>query len=725
LSFVVARQGPTGTLTGNPYGRGANVAHDLNTGAVQKLAVGNSSGVATNTVGLIPQGSSSNLKSSTNVFGNFTNFVVVRIDHVGGGNDSTWLFVNPNLAAEPSTNAASAHSLGGFDFSFDRVRMFAGGSNTLTQPYAEMVLDEYRVGETYADVTPYTNSTPPAPTGPIIITNTVLSAGSLVLSGTGGTTNGAYSVLASTDLTVCVTNWPAIATNRFDAGGNFNWTNGLAPTEAGRFYRVMGGGTPPVGPVAPFITSQPQNQSITQGENATFAVVANGDATLYYQWYFNTYTVLAGATSASLTITNADTNNAGGYSVVITNAVGSITSAIATLTVSQTVETNGAYFVSPSGSDANSGTIDKPFLTITNGLRVIGNGGLLYLRGGAYLQAYKMSLSRTANPTNRIRIWAYPGETPVIDNTGIGGSIDGISISGHWYHLKGLEQKYATHNGINISGNSNIVENSTVHDNGNTGLHITGGSTGSTYPAYNLILNCDAFLNYDPPEGDDADGFSAKWNLGVGNVFSGCRAWLNSDDGWDLWMGNAPVTITNCWTFWSGSNYWNSASFKGNANGFKLGGSNVAAAHRLVRSAAFRNLKHGIDQNNNTAGLTVDQNTSWANGGKNFYLDHGANTTPHVVRNNLSFDGAVADTPISGMLATNNSWQVISPGPTTNDVQSVDVSYALAPRQADGSLPENPFLQPVPGGRLVDQGVDLGEPYSGAAPDLGAFEVVP
>ena len=182
---------------------------------------------------------------------------------------------------------------------------------------------------------------------------------------------------------------------------------------------------------------------------------------------------------------------------------------------------------------------------------------MLYLRGGTYALTSKLSLSKTASPTNRIRLWAFPGETPVIDNTGIGSSIDGISISGHWYHLKGLEQKNATHNGINISGNSNIVEFCTVHDNGNTGLHITGGSSGSTYPAYNLILNCDSYLNYDPPDGGNADGFSAKWNLGPGNVFSGCRAWWNSDDGWDLWMGNSPVTITNCWAFWSGTNYWN------------------------------------------------------------------------------------------------------------------------------------------------------------------------
>jgi hypothetical protein len=53
------------------------------------------------------------------------------------------------------------------------------------------------------------------------------------------------------------------------------------------------------------------------------------------------------------------------------------------------------------------------------------------------------------------------------------------------------------------------------------------------------------------------------------------------------------------------------------------------------------------------------------------------------------------------------------------------MSLVTGPRQADGSLPVLPFLQPVSGGRLIDQGVDLGEPYSGAAPDLGAFEYTP
>jgi hypothetical protein len=149
----------------------------------------------------------------------------------------------------------------------------------------------------------------------------------------------------------------------------------------------------------------------------------------------------------------------------------------------------------------------------------------------------------------------------------------------------------------------------------------------------------------------------------------------------------------------------------------------------LVRSLAFGNQAHGIDQNNNTAGQTVDHCTAWANGAKNFNLNHNSTNAPmtgvHVVRNNLSIAGGSSDAFGNGTRATNNSWQVLSPAANASDVLSMDSGLALAPRQADGSLPVVPFLRPVSGGRLVDRGVDLGEPFAGIAPDLGAFESEP
>ena len=123
--------------------------------------------------------------------------------------------------------------------------------------------------------------------------------------------------------------------------------------------------------------------------------------------------------------------------------------------------------------------------------------------------------------------------------------------------------------------------------------------------------------------------------------------------------------------------------------------------------------------------MRVDQNAAWANHSRNFNLNHGTNTTPHIVRNNLSIAGASGDFFRSGTLATNNSWQVVSPPANVADLQSIDVSVAIGPRQPDGSLPAWPLFRPVPGGRLVDKGIEIGEPFYGAAPDLGAFETGP
>ena len=83
----------------------------------------------------------------------------------------------------------------------------------------------------------------------------------------------------------------------------------------------------------PFIISQPVTQSVTVGENATFSVVASGAGPLSYQWRLNA-TNIAGATAASLLLTNVQLADAGVYSVVISNSFGTLMSSNAVLTVS-------------------------------------------------------------------------------------------------------------------------------------------------------------------------------------------------------------------------------------------------------------------------------------------------------------------------------------------------------------------------------------------------------
>ncbi len=83
---------------------------------------------------------------------------------------------------------------------------------------------------------------------------------------------------------------------------------------------------------APWITTEPQSQAIIAGRNVSFLVVANGTTPLTYQWTFNG-APMEGATASTLTITNVPPAVSGDYTVIVTNSLGSVTSAVATLTV--------------------------------------------------------------------------------------------------------------------------------------------------------------------------------------------------------------------------------------------------------------------------------------------------------------------------------------------------------------------------------------------------------
>jgi pectate lyase len=84
---------------------------------------------------------------------------------------------------------------------------------------------------------------------------------------------------------------------------------------------------------APQITGQPFAETRSTGQTASFVVVAGGTGPLSYQWYFNTNSLIAGATNSTLNISNVQPSAAGKYSVVVTNSLGSVTSSIVSLNV--------------------------------------------------------------------------------------------------------------------------------------------------------------------------------------------------------------------------------------------------------------------------------------------------------------------------------------------------------------------------------------------------------
>ncbi|MBC7369635.1 MAG: immunoglobulin domain-containing protein [Undibacterium sp.] len=119
---------------------------------------------------------------------------------------------------------------------------------------------------------------------------------------------------------------------------------------------------------APMITTQPVSASAATGASATFTIAANGAATLSYQWRKDG-TAITGAAGASYTITAAQSGDAGAYACVVSNRVGSATSAVATLTVN-VVGTSSARLVNLAVRARVGGAGGKPI----TGFVLVGTG---------------------------------------------------------------------------------------------------------------------------------------------------------------------------------------------------------------------------------------------------------------------------------------------------------------------------------------------------------------
>lgn len=135
-----------------------------------------------------------------------------------------------------------------------------------------------------------------------------------------------------------------------------------------------------VGNIAPTITTEPQNQTVSAGGTAIFSVTATGTSPLHYQWYGNTNSLIADATNAALTVTGASTNDSGKkYRVIVSNNFGADTSVDATLTVTPVPtdlpETNilgWAAFANVTGGAGGTETTVSTYATLRAACRAAG-----------------------------------------------------------------------------------------------------------------------------------------------------------------------------------------------------------------------------------------------------------------------------------------------------------------------------------------------------------------
>jgi hypothetical protein len=444
------------------------------------------------------------------------------------------------------------------------------------------------------------------------------------------------------------------------------------------------------------------------------------------------------------------------------------------------------YYVAPNGSDSAAGTLAAPFASWARAQSAAAAGDVVYFRGGTYKYTAATStcggstsakisavvLSKSGSSGSPISYEAYPGENPLFDFSGITDTSKyncrqiGVDVEGDWLYLKGLEFTGTLQlNNLNHEswcvyvdgGSNNTFERLNAHHNMGPGFFIQEGG-------HNTFLNCDSHENEDTltsnGDGQSADGFGCHPDKAgdTGNVFHGCRAWWNSDDNWDFINASEACTVEYSWAWYAGykpDTLNNGAPVSlpaGNGNGIKAGGygdpqtkvPNPAPQHIVRFNASFYNKEAGFYANHEIVSPFFYNNTSFNNGADYNMLGLDGTTTTSVgtLRNNIGYSNtgrAVTSNmsnggPISDQF---NSWDAsLNIKVADSDFQSVAFKPAVScpaadqtcfagmasARQSDGSLPVVPFLRLAANSPLIDKGTDVGLPYVGKAPDLGAFE---
>lgn len=322
------------------------------------------------------------------------------------------------------------------------------------------------------------------------------------------------------------------------------------------------------------------------------------------------------------------------------------------------------YYVSPTGVMNNDGLSKDSATTLEGMVSKVRKGDTIIMLNGTYTYSQPIQFNDATYPetngtaVNPITIKAETSGSVVMDFSAMdfASTNRGLTINTDYYYIEGLEVTGAGDNGMYIGGSYNTVENCVFHHNRDTGLQIGRAGSGEAYqetwPCNNLIKNCTSYNNYDDRTGgENADGFAAKLTVGYGNVFDGCIAYRNSDDGWDLFAkqdsGNiGRVILYNCVSFENGylmdpdpvldddgnpiqevdedgkpvvdeegnpvykQNY---RTTLGDGIGFKLGGSTMKGDVLMYNCLAFNNRLHGVGDNSNPGVISVYNTTTFNN----------------------------------------------------------------------------------------------------------------
>ena len=367
--------------------------------------------------------------------------------------------------------------------------------------------------------------------------------------------------------------------------------------------------------------------------------------------------------------------------------------------VAEDVQVKADYYVSTTGSDSADGSVDRPLSTLTKALSLVQPGERIQLREGVYKEYVNSLTFEVASGTQLapITVESYPGEMAVIDGSERHWSEDESPSypalfrleDAEWFVIQNLTFRHAAGRALHLEGDHNVIRNVLSYENHSDGVYVLGDR--------NLLEGVVSHSNYSEQNGgDSADGI--KLVAGNANVIRNCHTYNNSDDGTDIWESTNTL-VEFC------ISHENGRGETGDGQGFKLGSRRTSNNHATVRyNIAYKNRANNFDGNGG-GGLTLLHNTSWQAGNLGFRLLTQEGEAGNVATNNISYEDPDINYGDREKLR-NNTWNL-----GIEDPEFISLN------------PDSPdFLRLAEDSPAVNAGAQVGLPYAGPSPDLGALE---
>ncbi len=292
----------------------------------------------------------------------------------------------------------------------------------------------------------------------------------------------------------------------------------------------------------PYFTLEPQNQTVTEWQSATFTVTAKGDEPLSYLWTYNGAAVRAN--SNVYTHANCQlSDNGGRVQVTVSNSFGLMPSRTAILSVNSA---GTIYFAGPNGSSANTGfSTDSPW-PLQYALKNVAPFSTVILLDGVYKAAgVSADGGFSLQTTDNVTIKAQNQWKAIIT----GSTNFGILASSYAGSSGAYTTDHITFDGLCVSNNAgdgmavshdSIVRNCWVIGNGRQGINISSAACSNNVIEHNLIEN-----NGTIAAGTTVVQYHGLYLSGANNIVRGNVVRYNSGFGIHVFTEYAGVQQDN------------------------------------------------------------------------------------------------------------------------------------------------------------------------------------